>query len=309
MKTTDVQVDRVQRGGLENQTFLNTEVIRPTTPSSDNHTKNSLLSVEEWAFVKEVSDLFPDRTPSILNRFIRFEQIEPSARLREANIALKEELRRGFVQRIEQGVTPETSKDDIENIHEHSSNMRLILRRIFNAYKDHDIVKSIPCKDLKDTLRKSFRLAAVHDMPEALTSDFTPVDMEKITPATKRHLEALSSRILFEAYPRKRQMLERYEEKDLLKNERNIDHLNKVVDILEGGVDCLAMDVSDECFNEWMGTIERGLRKYQDLSLLFASKAFTELKKLRADMPELVQEYPDVQQRRVQIIDRVFKPA
>lgn len=267
---------------------------------------SSLLTHAEWDFVRRISDLFPDRTPSIIDRFLKFEAIEPRHRLKEANLALKEELRRGFVQRIEEGITPETSMGDIENIHDHSKNMRLILRRIFNSHKDHEYLKAMPRNEQSDMLRKSFRLAAVHDMAEALTSDFTPVDMKKITPDIKRKLEALASRVLFEAYPSKLGMIERYEAKDRLKNERNIDHLNKVVDILEGGVDCLAMDVSDDCFNEWMGTIERGLKKYSELSLCFASKALTNIRTLRADMKDLTASYPDVQSRREAIIQLVF---
>lgn len=266
----------------------------------------SLLSSQEWAFVKEISDLFPDRTPSILERFQKFESIEPKQRLKEANKALKEELRRGFVQRIDQGITPEASKADIENIHEHSSNMRLILRRIFITHKDHPFIQDMGDHKKKDLLKKSFRLAAVHDMPEAITSDFTPVDMDKISPAIKNRLEDLASRIIFEAFPKKLEMLRRYETKDRLSDERNIDHLNKVVDILEGGVDCLAMNVSDCCFDEWMGTMEKGLKKYQSLSLCFGANTLTQIRELRPMVSELVSDFPDVQKRREAIIDLVF---
>lgn len=266
----------------------------------------SLLSSQEWAFVKKISDLFPDRTPSILERFQKFEAIEPTQRLKEANKALKEELRRGFVQRIDDGVTPEASKSDIENIHEHSSNMRLILRRIFVTHSSHSFIQNMGEAKKKDLLKKSFRLAAVHDMPEALTSDFTPLDMKKISPSIKNQLEDLSSRIIFESFPKKLEMLRRYEAKDRLTDERNIDHLNKVVDILEGGVDCLAMNVSDRCFNEWMGTMERGLKKYQSLSLCFGANTLTEIRKLRPMVNDLVMDFPDVQDRRKAIIDLVF---
>ena len=266
----------------------------------------SLLSADEWDFVESISNLFPDRQPSILQRFKNAENTAPRDRLKFANQALKDELRRGFVQRIADGITPEALLSDIEDIHQHSKNMRLILRRIFNAHKEHPFLKEMETSRQKDLLKKSFRLAAVHDLAEALTSDFTPVDMKKISPKIKRKMESLSSRILFEAFPKKHEMIERYEAKDRLRDERNIDHLNKVVDLLEGGVDCLAMNVSDTCFDEWMGSIDTGLKKYKDLSLCFASKALTDLKQLRPNIVDLVKDYPDVQDRRVAIMDIVF---
>ena len=167
-------------------------------------------------------------------------------------------------------------------------------------------MQEMPTAEKKDLLKKSFRLAAVHDMAEAITSDFTPVDMEKISPTIKHRLEGLASRVLFEAFPKKMEMVDRYERKDRLKSERNIDHLNKVIDLLEGGVDCLAMNVSDRCFNEWMGSIDKGLKKYKDLSLCFAAKALTDIKSLRSEMPSLAGEYPNIQDRREAIMDMVF---
>ncbi len=282
------------------------DTIQATNLRETSLGTSSLLTQEEWSFVKKISDLFPDRHPSISERFEKFEAMAPQQRLKHANAALKQELRRGFVQRIEQGVTPEASLSDVENIHEHSKNMRLILRRIFNSHSDHPYLQEIGEEKKKDMLIKSFRLAAVHDLAEAMTSDFTPVDMQKITASDKTKLEGLASRILFEAFPKKLAMIERYEAKGRLRDERNIDHLNKVVDLLEGGVDCLAMNVSRECFDEWMGTIEQGLKKYQDLSLCFASKALNDLRELRTEMPNLVSDYPDIQQRRVAIMDIIF---
>jgi len=268
-----------------------------------------MLTGDDWAFIKDISDRFPDRTPSIYENFVHFENLPPQQRLKEANKALKQELRRGFVQRIQQGITPCTNPADVENIHQHSKNMRLILRRIFNTHKDHPFLQGLGEQAKKDMLKKAFRLAAVHDLPEAITSDFTPVDMRKISPEIKHRLEDLASLIIFEAFPRKKGMINRYEAKGRLKSERNIDHLNKVIDLLEGGVDCLAMNASDACFDEWMSSIQVGLKKYQDLSLCFATQSLTSIRSLRESLPDLIKDYPDVQERRVAIIDLVFGEA
>lgn len=288
MKTTDVQ-EGPQEGLLENKSI-----------------KQSLLSADDWAFIKDISDKFPDRTPSILQRFQWFEAIPAKDRIKHAQLALKVELRRGFTQRMEQGIIPQSSAKDIESIHEHAHNMRLILRRMFNRQDLSAYGQRFSKEQRKDIAKKAFRLADIHDMPEAITTDFTPDDLEIITREDKGILEGLAARIIFETFPKKHMMIDRYEEKDQLEDEVNIDHLNKVIDFLEGGVDCLAMNLPVEAFDEWTNTIETGLKKYPELSMCFASAALTKMRRLRPEMDAITADYPTAKQRREYLINRIF---
>lgn len=288
MKTTDVQGNRAS-GQLEN-----------------NSNTQSLLSADDWAFIKDISDKFPNRKPSILQRFQWFEAIPEKDRLKHAQTALKIELRRGFTQRIEQGVIPQSSAKDIESIHEHAQNMRLILRRIFNRQDLSAYGQRFSKEQRKDIAKKAFRLADIHDMPEAITTDFTPDDLEIITREDKGILESLAARIIFEVFPKKHMMIERYEEKDQLEDEVNIDHLNKVIDFLEGGVDCLAMNLPQDAFDEWTKTIENGLKQYPELSLCFGNAALTKIRELRSEMDVITADLPTAPQRREYLINRIF---
>lgn len=277
--------------------------IMPLLSKIATKTPSELISSDEWNFIVEVSNLFPDRIPSIEQRFEQFIALTPQDRLKAAQTALKLELRRGFTQRIDEGLMQESLRKDVESIHDHSSNMRLILRRIFNRKDLQKNVLNLDKRSVTKSVKKAFRLASIHDMPEAITSDFTPTDMEKISRDTKSRLEDLASRIIFEVFPKKLEMIERYEQKENLPDENNIDHLNKVTDMLEGVIDCLAMDTSDEIFNEWVGTVEQGLKKYPELSLCFAKATLTNIRKLRPFQENLVTDYPEIQDRRKAIIE------
>ena len=83
-----------------------------------------LLSQDEWQKIKEISDRYPEKKPSIYDRFRFFVALEKEQRPALAYKVLKMVKRAGVVQRGYTG-------DNVESIHDHSWNGVYALKRIF----------------------------------------------------------------------------------------------------------------------------------------------------------------------------------
>jgi len=240
-------------------TQLLSSIFSPST--NDNST---LLNEDDWNFINDISDKFPERRPTIKQRFEIFEMLKPHKRPACALEFLKHLPRAGFVERK---FAPET----IESIYEHSRLMRHMISEVFN---NNALCETIGIDNTPKNKRIALRLALVHDIAEALTTDFTPSDLQDIISRDeKTRLEDLACRIIFAEDDKMLRMIERYEHKDT-----NIDKLNKVVDILEGLVDCAVMDKKGQFFPEWNNTAANMLKPYPEMMDAFAAKAITNIK-------------------------------
>lgn len=260
------------------------------SPYNDN--TSSLLSKDDWNFITEISDKFPERRPTILQRFQIFEMLEPQKRPACAIEFLKHLPRAGFVER-------KFDLDTIESIYDHSRLMRHMINEIFN---DKALCDSIGIDNNTKNRRIALRLALVHDVAEALTTDFTPTDMTLISRDDKTRMEDLACSIIFAQDPKMLRMIERYEHKDT-----NIDRLNKVVDVLEGLVDCAVMDTKGHFFTEWNKTAIRMLTPYPDMMDAFATKAIENIK--RAFEGEEIFQISCLKARRVSVANMALKAA
>ena len=139
-------------------------------------------------------------------------------------------------------------------------------------------------------------------MPEAIVTDLSLTDMDRMTREEKGFLECCANRVIFESNPRRRTMTERYEAKDT-----TVDRLVKVIDAIESGVDALAINMSREHFDEFIGTADQNARKHPDLSLAFASKAINDIRTVYALWREdLQKDYATPQERRKAILELVL---
>jgi len=251
----------------------------------------SLLSDEEWKFVSKLSAKFPKRRPTILQRFEIFEMLAPQNRPACALEFLKHLPREGFIQR-------DFHRDEIESIYDHSRLMRHMINEIF---KNDDLCVAIGIDNTEKNKRIALRLALIHDIAEALTTDFTPTDMKIISRQDKAVMEDLACRLIFAESPKMLRMIERYEHKDT-----NIDRLNKVVDILEGLVDCAVMDVDGKYFAEWNKTARGMLQPYNDMLDAFGKKAIDNIR-IAFEEDDGTQPHPSTpQERRITIANRAL---
>lgn len=124
------------------------------------------LTADDMVFLGEMFARFP----RVKKGFETFAAIEPSARPDAAIDALKDEMRAGWA-RI--GIP----LDDVQNVFDH-----------------HEA-----CQNLARFLKQSDKMVAmvgVHDITEAVVSDFTPFD--DITTAEKKRLETLAIHLITE---------------------------------------------------------------------------------------------------------------
>lgn len=263
-------------------------------PSSKPESKAPLLSKSEWSKIKEISDRYPEKKPSIYDRFRFFDAMPSEIRPHQAYKALKAVDRAGVVQRGYEG-------ECVENIHEHSCNIIYALTQIF---KDEALVLRIfgEDADIPDLLRTGIKIARHHDLPEVIVTDLSLTDMDRMSRDEKSFLEDCANRVIFESNTRRRTMIERYEEK-----QTKMDKLIKVLDALESGVDSVAIGMTKNHFEEFIGTAEKTARKYPNLSLAFSSKAITNLRNTYALwVNDLQTSYPCIAKRRRAIMDLVL---
>ena len=259
---------------------------------SPKNNNPSLLDKDDWNFIEEVSNKFPDRKPSILQRFQIFEMLEPQKRPACALEFLKHLPRAGFVER-------QFNPEHIESIYDHSRLMRHMINTVFDNDK---LCAEIGIDNTPKNRRIALRLALIHDIAEALTTDFTPTDMTLITRDDKTRMEDLACRLIFAEDKRTLRMIERYEHKD-----SNIDVLNKVTDVLEGLVDCAVLDTKGQFFTEWNGTAVRALAPYPKMKNAFANNAI--LKIGHAFANDTVAHIPDLRAQRRAVADLALKAA
>ncbi len=146
-----------------------------------NSSKSHLvLSHNDWDFITDISARFPERQPSIYDRFIYMDMVAPQFRPRDALALIKIEPRQGLIQR---------GWKLPRSVYTHERGISRILGQIF---RENSALKE------KYNSNKA-RMILVHDIGEGLTTDFTPFDMEqgKITEAQKTRLEDLAMKLIF----------------------------------------------------------------------------------------------------------------
>lgn len=206
-------------------------------------TYQNFISAEDWNFIKSVSAAFPERKPSILERFVTFSWLPPEQRPMLALTLLKEEPRRGLMQRG-------YAQDQVQSVYDHSRAMSRILGKIFR--ENSDIREKFPGNRARKIL--------VHDIGEALTTDFTPHDLKRITAEDKVRLEDLAMKLIFEAHPARYEAYVAYKNK-----ETRDDALIKVADTLELLEDIKKMGVSSGIYDEISQNCRKILGKYDDV--------------------------------------------
>lgn len=203
----------------------------------------SFFSLDDWVFIKTISDRFPERVPSIYNRFQMLLACPKDKREGVALEMLKYEPRQGLVQR---GYAPQ----NVASIYDHTRNMARLLGRLKKENQG-----------LKDLFPKnSARKFLCHDFGEAATTDFTPQDMARVSPAEKIKIEDLAMKVIFEHSPERYQAYISYKEKAT-----EYDRLIKVVDILELLEDIEKMGVSSSISEEIQASSDAILKKYPDI--------------------------------------------
>lgn len=212
-------------------------------PASKNETgfKSGFFRPEDWDFIKSVSSRFPERKPSILERFTTFSWCPVEQRPMLALQLLKTEPRRGLMQRG-------YNQESVESIYDHSRKMSRLLGRIFK--EDNEAKLKFPGNRARKIL--------VHDIGEAITTDFTPSDLDRISAEEKVYLEDLAMRLIFEANPARYAAYVSYKNKETLD-----DELVKVADTLELLEDIEEMKVSGEIQNEITASCRLILQKYE----------------------------------------------
>lgn len=150
--------------------------------------KNAFFSTEEHDFLKR---MFADH-PGIEENFDRFFSVSPENRYRLAMNILQSTPRHGWVKR--QVKNPET-------VFEHLAE----LTHMAGAAK---LPEHLPYASVHDARRHLMAMATVHDVVEAIATDFTPTC--SINAADKDRLERLAARVVFEHDSHGLQLVEEY---------------------------------------------------------------------------------------------------
>jgi len=200
------------------------------TKTSSNFQPSEL----DWNFIKDISERFPERQPSIYDRFHYLDKVDPSFRPRDALLLLKAEPRQGLLQR---------NYPYVRTIYDHKRGMSRILGMLFR--------ESAELK-FKYSGNHSRKILA-HDIGEVLTTDFTPLDIDqgKITPAEKIRLEDLAMKLIFAADAPRYQAYVDYENKA-----EYGDYVIKAVDYLEWWDDALRINPHMDLQQELIGNAE-----------------------------------------------------
>lgn len=208
--------------------------------SEKNFQENIILSDDDWVFISSVSERFDDRVPSILERFKFFNAMPAEWRPAQALIAFDEVPREGLLQR---GYT------DVESVKRHSENMVSMFQTA---------VKAGLFLTRHQKIRQAEQIIMVHDIGEVLTSDFTPMDKDRISEEEKVRLEDLAMKLLFEARPSRYEAYSAYKEKATVMDQRI-----KVLDVVEWFADCVISEVPEDQINsEMLDGIFGTLSKY-----------------------------------------------
>lgn len=203
-------------------------------PDSDIAVEGVEISQTNWNFIKTISDRFPERQPSIYDRFIYMGMVKPSFRPRDALLITQFEPRQGLLQR---------NYRDVRSVFVHKRGMSQILGKIFRA--------SVEMKSKYGGNHS--RKILVHDIGEALTTDFTPLDMAqgKITSVEKTKLEDLAMKIIFAADPVRYKAYLDYEHRSEL-----ADFVIKAADYLEWWDDAIRIDPFPDLVKEIIGNAQ-----------------------------------------------------
>ncbi len=251
--------------------------------------KGSIIGEDDWAFIREISDRFPEREPSIFDRFHSFEKMHPRSRVRNAFIELRQVPREGLKQR---GV-------DVQSVYDHSKNMEVFLRAAFDKGRIQ-----ASHKDQRKTIQK----AAFHDLTEALITDFTPKDQSRISADEKTRLEDLAAKLLFEAFPDRYQDFQKYKDKKTKWDERV-----KIADVIEWLADCVVSDIPEtQISQEMLRGIFDTLSKYPRSSAKIGwrpAQALWDLSNDAKRLNKLRQLYPDKADFRRAVCQYIIAPG
>lgn len=138
-----------------------------------------LFSDEEKYFLAQ---MFASHS-GLEQRFQTYLEIPASERFQKAMDDLEKVPRTGWVKR--QVKNPESVMDHIEELTEMAMQFEL--------------PSDLQCMSKGDARTRLRRMAAVHDIPEAIVTDFTPSC--PISSADKERLERLAAKVIFESYP------------------------------------------------------------------------------------------------------------
>lgn len=144
------------------------------------------LTAAQRAFVQDIDQRFPDR--SICQRFNAYAALAPKLRLAVALRDAQNILRTGWV-RV--GVPIK----DVQSVDHHQKSIVKLINLL------------MPSSDIS---KDAAAMARIHDLTEAIASDFTPDD--QISKEEKSNLEGIAARVIFEAYPKRLQSWREYED-------------------------------------------------------------------------------------------------
>ncbi len=183
----------------------------PVNPTTDE--LFSAFSAEDRSFLK---DFFAEH-PRVGNNFVHFLRMPPGERLEAATEAIKHIERRGWVLRHVRN--PET-------IFEHLEGTAKLVETELTGYPEK---LGLSGKEANAFTARMIEMARIHDIHEALTTDFTPHD--GITEENKARIELLAAKVIFEAFPDKYELTKEFtlQQTDLSKIINDYDKLHAVI--------------------------------------------------------------------------------
>jgi len=205
----------------------------------------TIFDADDWHFIADISARFPDRDPSILDRFKNFDQMPSEERPSKALKASKSEPRRGMMQRGK-------LEEEVQSINCHSRKMVRILNEIF---KTSNRLK----EEYPNSLSRIIKIL-IHDIGEVLTTDFTPKDEINISSEEKMKLQNMAMALIFENYPEHYNAYIEYVEKKTID-----DKIIKVLDVIEWIEDASTLNLKKIYMREIIESGEKYMQAYPDL--------------------------------------------
>jgi len=204
-----------------------------------------IFDANGWQFIADISARFPDRNPSILDRFKSFYQIPAEERPSEALKASKSEPHRGMMQRGK-------SEEEVQSINCHSRKMVRILNEIFKT--SSSLKEKYP-----NSLGRIIKIL-IHDIGEVLTTDFTPKDKINISSEEKIRLQNMAMALIFENYPEHYNAYIEYVGKKTID-----DKIIKMLDVMEWIEDASTLNLKNIHMSEIINLGDEYMQAYPDL--------------------------------------------
>lgn len=151
------------------------------------------LSDDDKAFIAEISARFPGR--EIERKFNDYLARDAKFRVKTAEFDINFVPRNGW-KRVGIPGLAQTVRNHMDTLHDMTA-----LTPVYNYHPDALCIN----------VAKLQKMLAIHDLGEAIISDFTPYD--NLSRAEKKRLERLAVNIIFEAHPEMIALWEEYEEK------------------------------------------------------------------------------------------------